>query len=695
MTPSWKWIFPFACVPVCPGLLAQTSAPDLPTVIVRADRLPEASDDQPFTTRVIEEESLRSAPQLRLDDVLRNAAPGFSLFRRTSSRSAHPTAQAVSLRNVGPNGAGRTLVLLDGIPLNDPFAGWIPWARVPPASLSEVIVNPGGGAGLFGNAALAGTIHLVSAESRETSLGLTGTVGNRDTYDASLTAVLDRETVTFSMYANRFSTGGYPVVQADQRGRVDTNASADSWVWQGRLDWRPDEHTRLTLSASAFEEERNNGTLLARNWNEGQDISATFTRFLPTLDAEFRLQAYAQRRSFRSTFTSVEPGRDRETLALDQYDVPANAAGASAVWSQRIGEAHRVIGGADFRWVEGETNEAFFRMGDIFTRNRNAGGRQFFAGVFLEENWQINEAMRFVAGGRLDYWRQFDGMRNERDRLTGATLRSEEFADDDGLAPNGRLGISAQISREVRLHAAGYTGFRTPTLNELYRPFRVGNDITEANAALEPEQLFGAELGADWRPNDALQITVTGFYNELHDAIGNVTIGEGPGIFDPGGFVPAGGILRQRQNLDRVEVLGVEAQLAWEFARDWRLRLQYLHTQATVATATDARQIEGKRLAQTPEQVAVAALEWTPGAWQGVAQVRYVGGQFEDDLNTLELAPFTVVDLSLGYRFNEHVSASVRVENLFDTEIEVGKTGSGLVNIGPPRLVAFTLGLRF
>src|SRR5436305_2024967 len=131
-------------------------------VVVEADRLPTAESSAPFDVHVLEQEDLRNAPQLRLDDILRENVPGFSLFRRNSSLTANPTTQGVTLRNFGPNGAGRTLVLLDGIPLNDPFAGYVLWSQVPPASVQSVVVVSGGGAGLFGNEALAGTIVLVS-----------------------------------------------------------------------------------------------------------------------------------------------------------------------------------------------------------------------------------------------------------------------------------------------------------------------------------------------------------------------------------------------------------------------------------------------------------------------------------------------------------------------------------------------------
>jgi outer membrane receptor protein involved in Fe transport len=494
---------------------------------------------------------------------------------------------------------------------------------------------------------------------------------------------------------DHFETGGYPVLRADQRGPVDTDANADSWVEQSRLNWKIDDDTKFQLTGSAFDEHRNNGTRLTHNASAGQDFSATLDRSIPELNANLRLQAYVQDRTFSSTFSSVNADRTIETLALDQFDVPATAAGGSAVWSQQISDAHRLIGGADFRWIEGETNEHFLRVGDVLTRSRTAGGQQLFAGAFVEENWRVSDAVKVVAGGRVDYWRQYDGIRVERDRATGAVLRDQEFADQDGLAPNGRLGINVQLKPTVRARAAAYTGFRAPTLNELYRPFRVGNDITEANAALEPERLYGAELGVDWKPVERVSFSATVFYNELHNAIGNVTIGEGPGTFDPGGFVPAGGVLRQRRNLDLVEVFGVEAKFLWEFAPDWRLRVQFLYTHPIVADAAESPQLEGKRLAQAPEYVAVTALDWTPGRWRASAQVRCVGGQYEDDLNTLPLAGFATVDLALGYEFNDHLTGALKIENVFDRETEVGKSASGLVSIGAPRLVSLTIAVNF
>src|SRR3954470_3870091 len=285
-------------------------------VVVTADRLPDAESSAPFSVVAIDAEELRRAPQLRLDDILRAEAPGFSLFRRNSSRIANPTTQGVTLRNFGPSGAGRTLVLLDGIPLNDPFAGYVLWSQVPVAGIDSVLVQPGSGAGLFGNSALAGTIFLRSRPIETSSIAVTGLAGCADTCELSVDATVKNRSLGFQVFVDRFSTGGYPVIAPNQRGPVDVNAKADSTLFDLRGGWQADEETSLSARARWFDDERGNGTPFTRNRTEGSDFSASFAKKLPAESAELQVGAYGQRRKFTSTFSSVNATRTAETPAL-------------------------------------------------------------------------------------------------------------------------------------------------------------------------------------------------------------------------------------------------------------------------------------------------------------------------------------------------------------------------------------------
>ncbi|MDQ7814165.1 Plug domain-containing protein, partial [Brevundimonas sp.] len=131
--------------------------PQLPEVVVTGARLPPAAGEAAFSIIRLDDGDLRD--QQRLDEALASV-PAVSLFRRTSSLSANPTTQGISLRAVAPSGAGRTLVTLDGVPLNDPFGGWVIWSQVPTESLSGLDIVRGSGAGPYGAGALTGVIQL-------------------------------------------------------------------------------------------------------------------------------------------------------------------------------------------------------------------------------------------------------------------------------------------------------------------------------------------------------------------------------------------------------------------------------------------------------------------------------------------------------------------------------------------------------
>ena len=654
-------------------------------IVVEADRLPNPESSAPFDVHVFNRQDLERAPALRLDDILRAEIPGFSLFRRNSSRTANPTTQGVTLRNFGPNGAGRTLVLLDGIPLNDPFAGYVLWSQIPTAAIESAVVVSGGGAGLFGNEALAGTIFLVSQPATPKTGSIDSSAGNYDTYDASIRGAVGFSPLTVSIFAERFSTSGYPVIRSDQRGLVDNTASADSAVVDGRVKLEMNSETSLGINVRYFEENRGNGTILTENDTTGVDASATWKMQMPAQSSELQLSMYGQHRKFQSTFSSINSDRTTERPTLDQFDVPADAIGASAVWSMNTGAGHALTMGTDVRWVEGETNEAFLWNGTTFTRLRKAGGDQSFIGVFVEDTWSVANWFTVVGGLRFDHWELFDGFRKEADRETGETILDSQFGDRSGDEINGRLGVRLEPVKNIVLRGAFYSGFRVPTLNELYRPFRVGNDVTDANEALDPESLIGGETGIEWQASQNIHLSATGFINRLEDAIGNITIGTEPG----------GGVLRQRQNLDLVVAPGVETNVRWQMLPWLGVRASYLFTHPTVRQAIDPA-LEGKLLAQTPENVVTGTIEWTPISRLSLtAQLRYNDRQFEDDQNSRVLRPFITVNIGAFYQFSSQISGAVKIENLFDEEIETGKSANGLVSIGAPRLVTAQLRVQF
>src|SRR5262245_58616574 len=212
---------------LAPALAAQTVT--LEPMAVTAARAPQPPSTVPFSSLTVSGDTLRTTPAMTLDGALRSV-PGFSLFRRSDSLTANPTAQGVSLRGLGPSGASRSLVLLDGIPLNDPFGGWVAWTKVPREMLSRVEVVPGGGATAWGNAALGGAVQMLS-DSAGPRGRFSATAGDFGTHSIEFSVTQPGGSARFEVAGSAFATDGFPLVAPERRGPIDLAAwSRHRWL---------------------------------------------------------------------------------------------------------------------------------------------------------------------------------------------------------------------------------------------------------------------------------------------------------------------------------------------------------------------------------------------------------------------------------------------------------------------------------
>jgi len=666
-----------------PALEAQTLP--LEPLVVTASRAPAVPQAIPFSLTALPGAALRAAPTATLDGALR-MIPSFSLFRRSDSLSANPTAQGVSLRGLGPSGASRSLVLLDGVPLNDPFGGWVAWSKVPREPLARVELLRGGGATAWGNAALGGVVQLLTENPGSGPSRIAASFGGFSTRSAEISASQAIGPGHLQLLARDFATNGFVPVAPEDRGPVDLAAwSRHHWL-TARWAQTMAPGTQLTITGRSYREQRGNGTSYQRN-SSSENFAAVALATQSSRTFSWTATAYAQDQSFASTFSAVNATRTAETPASDQFAVPATALGAA--WTGDWMHAHgaRTSGGVDFRQVRGETREHFLYSGGNFTRQRVAGGAQDSVGLFVLHERPLATDWRATLGARLDGWRESDGHRSETDRATGAVLRHETYVASDGVEFSPSLGLVWQTAAAWRLRWAAQQSFRRPTLNELYRPFRVGNVITEANAALRTERATSTELGVDYTQG-TVTLGAAVFWNELRDAVTNVTIARGPGTFPIVGFIPAGGTGRQRLNLDAIRVQGVELSAQWRPAPTLSFRADYLANDATVRQAVVAPALVGKRLAQVPSGTAAIGASWqATGKLSLTPRVRWLGRQFEDDENQLVLGSAVVVDLGARYLLSADCELFLSAENLLAARLETGRSADGVVNTGTPRLV--------
>ncbi|PZQ21603.1 MAG: TonB-dependent receptor [Sphingopyxis macrogoltabida] len=614
----------------------------------------------------------------RVENRLRDEA-GIVQFRRSDGRSAHPTSQGISLRGLGGNASSRALVMLDGVPQADPFGGWVAWSAYDAIHLGGIMVTRGGGSGADGPGALAGTIGLYSDMTDGGTASLA--YGSRDSWDASASfgGPLGNGAVAVD---GRYSRGdGFVPVAAGQRGAVDRRAPYEQGGVGVRMRFDAGDSGQVEASVRGFSDRRDRGVDFTDSRIDGIDASLRFVRDHGD-GGQWLALAYIQLRDFESGFASVAAGRNSVSPALFQR-VPATGLGARAEWRPAIGGTNPLRIGADWRRTTGRTEEDYLFTGTTPGRHRTAGGSSDTVGAFAEWTSGSDTAgFLWTLSGRIDRWWLGEGRLFERN-IGGSIITDARFAAQQGWEGSGRAGVR-WTSGPIILRAAAYRGWRLPTLNELYRPFRVGTDATAANPLLAPERLWGGEIGADWR-TDGTRVGVTFFANRLSNAIANVTLGTGPGNFPGVGFVAAGASYSQRQNLDAVSSKGVEVS-AEQSVGPMLLRATYAFADATVDASGAAASLDGRRPAQIARHggsVSLRSNDSTPIG--GSATLRYIGRQNEDDLGLLRLGDALTLDGGLWWQVADAVRVEARGENLFDERVPAVISSSGIVERAAPR----------
>ncbi|MEM8694650.1 MAG: TonB-dependent receptor [Pseudomonadota bacterium] len=674
-------------------LLAATAAPAIAQndpIVVTASGLEDPIGEAAFNMVTIDAEDLAREPSGRLETILGGVA-GFQLFRASDSRSANPTSQGATLRGLGGNASSRALLILDGVPQSDPFGGWISWPAFDTDNIGRIRVSRGGGSGVFGPGALAGTIEMESLSTENFQPARASlSYGSRDAMEMGFGVMLPPSENTLIDVSGHYAQGdGFIPIVSAQQGPVDEPAAYEQYGGAIRYA-APIGDTEIQVTGRFFHDERNRGFPFSGNRTRGLDGSV---RLVGRGDWQWEALFYYQDRGFRSSFARVDAARTTADQVLDQFSVPSTGFGGRFEIRPALpGDAVELRLGGDYRETEGRTRERFFFVGGAPTREREAGGVTRTVGGFAELTVRAAPGLTLTGNGRADRWWIENGFFRQGD-LGGPLNDQTVFADRGDWRFTGRAGLAWQPDNPITIRAAGYTGWRLPTLNELFRPFRVGSDVTGANALLRPETLDGVEIGFDYRPASILDLSGTIFYNRLDDAIANVTVGQGAGFFPGIGFVPGGGLARQRQNLEAIEAVGVELDARARFA-EWSIAFSYAFTDAEVEASGAAVALDGLRPVQVARHNGSATLAYAREmGGEAAITLRYIGGRFEDDLNQRRLDDALTVGARALIPLYGPLKVELRAENIFDAQVDAAVSGVGLIERATPQ--TFWAGLRF
>ena len=590
------------------------------------------AEDSPSAVTVLTGDSLQKLPGVELDDRLL-IIPGFQLFRRSNSIVANPTTQGVSLRGLGSTGASRTLVLWDGIPMNDPFGGWVYWTRLDPDDMQRVEVTPSASTAVFGDRAMGGLLALFSRAARGDSY-LQYDHGSDQEQDLRTGFSEALRHWAASANVRMYTSDGYYIVPADLRGSVDQPAGVDDVAGDLRVDYFKNAQ-RLFLRLDIVAEHRNNGTVDQKNATGLGTLAANYARTFG--NNQISALGWYTQEAFRATFSSVNAARDFEKIT-DRQTVPAKGGGGAAYWTY----THRhwkALAGADVEHDEGWSTDR------LLSGTAVNGGHVTESGGFAQGQFTAGPVSLFA------------GLRGDVPGKAGGFV-----------SPSGGFALG---HHRFRVQGSTWRSFRAPTLNELYRPFQVGSVLTEANPLLIPERLFGAEIGAAF-VGEKTRVTLNVFRDSLDNLIGNATIGQSGTT-----------ILRERENGPPAISRGIEAGVN----RTWRQfqgQLSYLF----VDSHYDA---SGLRIPEVAKNQGSAELTYQRKDLILSASLRSYSSQFDDDVNHFLLPGFASLAAGGKERISKSVWAIAEMENMLNHEYYVALTP--LPTIGAPRL--WRIGLRW
>jgi outer membrane cobalamin receptor len=637
----------------------------LETVIVSAYRSPLASMDSPASTRVLTKQDIRRAAPMALDGKLREV-PGFELFRRSSSLVANPTTEGVSLRGLGSTAASRSLVIFDGIPLNDPYGGWIHWEEIPAPAIRSVEVVRGGASDLYGSSAIGGVISILPVRPHDDSFQIASSYGSEAATDISMLGTFARSAWSGMISGGAIATDGYTLVAPEFRGPIDEPSNVHAQNALLELDRSLGEDRRLFLRGSGLNEARHNGTPLQTN-------ATRLWRYTAGADTNhFQLRLYGASEHYRQSFSSISAARDSEILTRLGRD-PAGELGGQANWRRPVGRQLLLLVGADTHDVRAADYERIFTGAgsELSTSSHQRQTGVYGEALYTPASWTLS------GSARVDHFSNFDAKQYPQPGSYTALPTLNETVVDP------RLGLARRLSGSLALNASAFRAYRAPTENELYRTGQVGQQVTKPNPGLRSERATGWESGLQFNLNRiGSTARASYFWTQVNRPITALTLS----------VTPMQEIL-QRANLGQIESRGISLDYAMQ--QRWiAVAGGYQFARATVTKFSQEPELVGKWIPQVAHNMATAQIQVNRRRWGLLSlQGRLSGRQFDDDMNQYLLHGYFRLDAYASHEIGQHLQLYTEGENLFDRAIEVGKTP--VLTLGTPRVARFGIRMSF
>lgn len=637
--------------------------------VTAATRSDSKVEDLPVSASIVTQQDVQYTAAQSLDELLL-ATPGVNL-QEPPSFAQHPTSNAVSMRGLGGE---RTLVLLDGVPLNDAFFGYVQWNRVPLDSIDHVEVVRGGASSLWGSYAMSGVINTVTKAPSTSGFSIFESYGTNNTYQLSgVGDLFANRWLKVGLRADRFSTDGYNTTPKDQRGPLDIPTSFHQNNFEANALFGTGDNLYGYLRGNYH----NNDQVLTTPAGTNNQHDAGITGGLKKrfTDSSFlEMNSWFQHSQF-VTFNTDVPSNGTvgfQEFVQNVHTTPADDFGASAQWTKALGKRIQLVQiGTDFRRISGYDSAAILDETGNHVRTDLGKGKQLFTGLFGQLSLKpFTAPLELTLSARYDHFRNYDG-------FDGNPGGSGLQPDKSKNSFDPRLAARYRLTSMVALRGAIYRAFRAPTLDNLYRGFSTTSGTFLPNSQLDPETMIGGEIGSDLH---AGKFTggFTVFRNDVHNLIGSRNLADSE--LPPGFFFGSKNI-----NVGKVRSDGIELTAEYQFSRRVILNAAYTLTHSRALENPEDPVSIGLQTANIPRNFAAAGLRWLPATrWNVALQSRWLDKSFGDSDHTLTQDSHFIADAHVDYQLNRMMQIFASASNLFDRTYIATNSGFEPPKLGPP-----------
>jgi len=604
---------------------------ELEEIVVTATRIEQAIGNVPGFVSVITEEEIKTSTARTIDDLLRKET-GMDVVRPYGLSSK---TQSVTLRGIYGDRSSRTLILLDGVPLNDLYSGAVDWNTIPLEAVERIEILRGANSAIYGSNALGGVINIITRKpEKKFRIGIDAGYGNMNTWNfgTNLTGSLNQLGYLFS--GGYTHTDGYKSILPEERkpGFTYTKREMDKENLLAKFSFETSPH-RFDIKLNHYHNDANYGM---KNY-EGETDSNRASLHYSYKGEKMDWLSHFYFDDMKDSYTSTIKGD------IIEYENRGdkNLFGLSVQNNFRLSKWWHIVSGIEFRQGSIESTDDY----STEIRKRKAEGSQRFVSPFFQNEFPLLDRLSIYLGGRYDLWKSFDGLSFDTKYLSKA--RRYEDRTDGNFNP--KFGVVYRLTEDLPIRGSIGRAFRAPSLYDLYRTWHWGTYTYASNPDLGPEKLWSYEIGIDKEIMGKGLFRLTFYQNDARDFIYSVSTA--PKYYE-------------KKNVAEVETRGIEMEAQYKLANFWKGFFNYTYNYSNIGKCPEKPTLEGKRLMHSPAHKGSLGITFDkPKLFKSSLSGRYVGKRYDDDENKEKLGDYIVFDFGISRKFPYGFELSADIRN--------------------------------